>query len=286
VNASTDRRRGAAFGAVVCALLAAALLAGCSQPYLTDDRRQNGLVMVFTGIEGRSRLNMDICHGLDAGGVEQYAIELVDWTTRWPVAYVVNVRRQGRNRRKAAEIAEKIVKYQVRYPGRPVLLVGQSGGAAIALWAAEALPPYRQVDGIVLLAAALSPEYPLAEALRKSRRGIVSFHSRRDWVFLGAGTTLVGTMDGRHGSAAGRQGFAVPAEGPAAELYKEKLFQIAWHEQVYTSGYGGHLTSGSRPFVASHVAPFCLAETWNQPLVDRVLSGRAFWFGPGRSGGD
>ena len=157
-----------------------------------------------------------------------------------------------------------------------MVLVGQSGGAAVAIWAAERLPVGHRVDGIILLAAALSPGYPLDDALTKSRRGIVSFHSSRDRFFLGAGTTIYGTMDGKHGSAAGRVGFTEPADGPRAAVYGRKLFQVPWHEQVYRSGLGGHLTSGSRDFVARHVGPLCQASVWSERTIQRVLSGQAF----------
>ena len=248
---------------------------GCSQPYVSEYRLDQGLAVVFTGIEGRSGLNEDICHGLNAGGVD-WAIELNDWTIGLPGSGLINLRNEMRNRQKAAEIARRVGKYIVDYPGRPVVLIGQSGGAAIAVWVAESLPPGRKVDGVVLLAATLSPEYSLDEALLNSRRGIVSFHSARDWVFLGAGTSLAGTMDGAYGAAAGQRGFTVPTDGPRAGLYGLKLFQVAWSDQVHPSGFGGHLTSGSREFVARHVAPLCRASSWNQRTIDRVVSGQAF----------
>jgi len=248
---------------------------GCagSQPYLDQQRLRDGLVMVFTGIEGRGPLNRDICHGLDDGGVK-CGIELVDWTVRMPGAYLVNLRNEARNRDKADEIAGWVLQYRRAYPHRPVVLVGQSGGGAIATWVAEALPQDEQVDGIILLAAALSPGYRLDTALRRSRRGIVSFHSRRDWVFLAAGTTCLGTMDGKHSSSAGRAGFEVPADPIRAGLYK-RLFQVAWHEQMVDAGhFGGHLTSGSRPLVSRYVAPLVRARQWDHATVKRVLEGQ------------
>ncbi len=250
-------------------------IGGCSQPYVTDERLDRGLVLVFTGIEGRSLLNMGICHGVAAGEVD-CAIELVDWTIGLPFTSLLNLRNKSRNQRVAAKVARRVGKYRTDHPGRPVILVGQSGGSAMAVWVAERLPPGHQVDGIVLLAAALSQSYPLDDALLNSRRGIVSFHSNRDFLFLGAGTSLIGTMDGKHGSAAGRVGFDVPTERPRSGLYKLKLFQVPWNEQVYPSGIGGHLTSGSRAFVARHVAPLCKAEIWDERTIQRVLSGQAF----------
>ena len=250
-----------------------AALAGCSQPYVNEARLARGLVIVLTGIEGRSVLNEDICHGLNDGGVD-CAIELVDWTSPLPGGYLISLRDKPRNMRKAAELAERVVRYQKDHPGKPVFLLGQSGGAAIAVWATEALPPASKIEGIILLAPAISGEYELDQAMLNSGRGIVSFHSQRDWVILGAGTTIYGTMDGKHGPAAGRTGFQTP-QGPRAQRYRRKLFQIAWAEQADPAGhYGGHLSSGSRRFVARYVAPLVQLGQWDQHMVVRMREGK------------
>ena len=230
-----------------------ALLAGCrGQPYVTEQRLEKGLVFVLPGIEGRGLLNEAICDGLNKGGVD-CAIRLEDWTAL--IGPILNLRNETRNRRRAEGIAHQIVQYRYDYPGRPVVLVGQSGGAAIAAWVAEALPAGKNVDGIVMLAPSLSPEYMLDWALKKSKGGIVSFYSDEDWLLLS--TTLAGTMDGRFTASAGRTGFVVPKASEAA-IY-EKLNQIAWDESIAWSGYtGGHLTSGAETFVAEFVAPFVL----------------------------
>lgn len=261
--------------ALPLAMLLVCVLTGCghSQPYVNDQRLGRGLVIVLPGIEGRSYLNEAICRGLDEGGVD-CAIELVDWTSWWGplIGAPYNLRAEARNRRKAAEIAGKVLRYKMSHPGRPVVLVGQSGGGAIALWIAEALPADYSVDGIVVLAAALSPTYPLDMALGSSRRGIVSFHSGRDRLLLGLGTTVFGTMDGEHTSSAGRVGFDVP-NGPTRPAVYDRLFQIAWNKEMSSTGNTGmHLTSGSSEFIAEYVAPFVRSETWDEGLINRVLS--------------
>jgi pimeloyl-ACP methyl ester carboxylesterase len=246
--------------------------AGCSpQVYVTPERLERGLVLVLTGIEGRSPLNQDICRGLDAGGVN-WAIELVDWTSGVPGGFVINLRDEARNRRQAGEIADRIARYQTTYPNRPVVLVGQSGGGGIAAWTAEALKPDKSVDGVILLAASLSPGYPLEQALERSRRGIVSFHSRKDWIFLWAGTTVWGTMDGKHTSAAGRVAFDVPVRGQATLQYK-KLFQIPLQPRGQAGYIDPHIASSSREFVARYVAPLVLTEKWEPGTIEATLAG-------------
>lgn len=254
--------------------------AGCarSQPFVTPQRLDRGLVMVLTGIEGQSHLNQDICRGLNDGGVN-WAIELVDWTALRG-ALLLNLWSEQRNHQRAEELADRVVRYQASHPGRPVALVGQSGGGAMAVWIAEALPPGGRVEAIVLLAASLSPGYQLDEALTRARRGVVSFHSRKDWVC--ASTAVTGTMDGEHTLSAGRVGFDVPARAASLGPY-QKLFQVAWHEQMEQSGHvGGHLTSGARDFVARYVAPMIRSEKWDDSLIKAVLADEAL--PPGEAG--
>ena len=250
-------------------LLAAALL-GCGdrQPYVTLPRLERGLVVVLPGIEGRGPINEAICRGLDEGGVK-WAIELWDWTT--PLAYFANLRDEAGNRRKADELVSRIVRYQMGYPGRPVVLIGQSGGGGFATWVLEALPEPTRVKGAILLAAALSGEYMLDRALARAEEGIISFYSERDWFLLGVGTTISGTMDGKHAESAGKVGFRVPTDGARAELYR-KLYQVAWLPDMAETGHTGrHITTGSAAFVATYVAPFVLAKRWDEQLVAEVL---------------
>lgn len=254
-------------------------LVGCAgQQYVTPARMDQGLVIVLTGIEGRSRFNQEICRGLYESGVP-YAIELKDWTVGVPGAYLVSLRAQQRNQREAVEIVNRIRRYRISYPERPVYLVGQSGGGAMALWVAERMPYDQQITGVVLLAASISPGYPLDRALYKSDLGIVNFFSRSDWLFLGAGTTLAGTMDGEHGDSAGRVGFRLPEGQQPPEVY-DRLYQIAWHEQMASAGhYGGHLSSGAAGFVRQFVAPLLAREQWSDEIISETMiqgwSGRA-----------
>jgi len=251
---------------------------------VSPERLDRGLVIVLPGIEGRSRFNEAICRGLDSGGVD-WAIELYDWTSSLGVLY--NLRAYDRNRRKACEIGWRISQYHYKYPQRPVVLVGQSGGGAMAVWTAEQLLPGEQVDGIILLAASLSPKYILDFALENSRRGIINFHSRRDWIFLGVGTTVYGTMDGRHTWSAGQVGFDVPAIAESQAAYS-KLFQVGWRPAMAKTGYSGsHLSSGAAEFVAKYVAPLIVGEDarkgWSKELIENVVSGRAGTDAPGKA---
>lgn len=256
--------------AVVAALVFATLL-GCgpAQPYVTSSRLERGLVIVLPGIEGRSILNEAICRGLEQGGVNA-AIELYDWTA--PLGPLYNLRAERHNREVADDIAQRIVRYNMSYPHRPVLLVGQSGGGAMVVWTIEALPPGTRIEGAVLLSASLSPTYPLDTALERSRRGIVNFHSHRDWFLLGIGTTLTGTMDGEHTSSAGRTGFEIPGILSRPACYR-KLYQVPWNERMADTGHtGGHLSVSTARFIVTYVAPFVSKSNWSEDFVEEVLS--------------
>lgn len=236
-----------------------------SQPYLDSTRLDKGYVLVLTGIEGRSRFNTAIAHGMAQGGCP-YAIEIYDWTGSWMP--LVNQESVQRNKNRACDIASKVLRYKMTYPDRPVFLVGQSGGAAMSIWAAECLNG-RTVDGIVLLAASISPEYRLDRAINNSKRGIVSFYSERDVFLLGFGTTVFRTMDGSHSKSAGMVGFAYPEPPPAAY---SRLYQVPFNERMSASGnYGLHMTSGSADFVKAYVTPMIKADGWSRRTIDTII---------------
>lgn len=242
-------------------LIPTVLLPGCSTANLrTPDRLDKGYVVVLPGIEGKSFLNVNIAKGLDDGGVGSY-IKIHDWTAGTLLLFPVTMRAESRNLRQARRVAQMIVEYQDKYPGRPVHLIGHSGGGGLAVLTLEALPPQRKIASAILLAPAIAPTYDLSRALRRTEFGIFNYYSRRDRGFLGAGTTIVGTIDGEHTSAAGAVGFQVPygLDEEGRELYRTKLHQQRYTPKMAESGHsGGHLGWADRAFVAEWLAPiFC-----------------------------
>jgi pimeloyl-ACP methyl ester carboxylesterase len=255
-------------------LLMIFLAVGCGsgQPFVTEPRLEKGLVIVLSGIEGRGPLNEAICKGLDEGGVD-LAIENWEWATR--MGLVINQRAEHRNRELSYNLADRIMRYKAQYPGNPVYLVGQSGGGAMAAWAAEAMPVGEPVEGVVMLAPSLSPEYMLDRALANVEQGIVNFYSKGDWVLLGLGTTIAGTMDGKHTSSAGKNGFDLPDGGTRRRLYR-KLYQIGWSKEMASTGHvGGHMSSSASGFVARYIAPLIRSRRWSPELIREVRTGQA-----------
>jgi len=225
--------------------------------WLTPERAEKGYTIILPGVEGTSWFNISVARGLVDAGHDR-AIEIHDWTTGyWPM-FVYHLMALERNREKAREIAERIVAYQDRYPGRPVTLIGHSGGAAMTVLVLESLPVDRQVTQAILLAGALSPDYQLDAALARSENGITNYYSGGDALYLIAGTLALGTIDRQHAVSAGAIGFHTPEKLTAEqrELYDAKLRQEPYRLEMFKSlNFGGHFGPVNRRFVAQWVAP-------------------------------
>ncbi len=253
---------------------------GCFSPTreVSTERLNHGYIVVLPGIEGVSYLNHNIAEGLVDGGWPG-AVEVYDWTAGSVLLFPVNLRAYERNKREAAKIAAKITAYQDKHPGRPVHLIGHSGGGGVAVLALEALPPSRKITSALLLAPAISPDYDLRRALRRTEQGIWNFYSRYDIGFLKAGTTVMGTIDGEHTSAAGAVGFQMPWGLDEADrrLYSTLLKQQPYSRKMGDSGNsGGHIGWANRQFVGEWLCPILLAQSSQQTVfaADTGDSGR------------
>lgn len=269
------QRVGLALALAICGMLP-----GCAYFQNLDaaDRTGQGITFVLPGIEGKSLYNSNIAQGLADGGVDT-AIEVYDWTTGWRPLALYHLRGIERNRNEARKLAARIVEYQNQHPGQPVNLVGHSGGGGMSLLTLEELPADRKVTSVVLLAVAMSPDYDLRPVLPKSERGIWNYHSLGDGLYLMAGTTAAGTIDGKHTPSAGAVGFKVPEQLTDAEraLYAAKLHQVPYNPAMLLTGnYSGHLGPTMPSFVARHIAPL-LATPGEEPVPPtlRTASSRA-----------
>lgn len=251
------------FGAVragyVAVVLSFAGLLGCSTARLgTVDRYARGLVVILPGIEGRSLYSEGIARGLEQGGVPA-GIEIYDWGS--PLSPLSNIADLERNRRQAQKLAERIANYRRDFPGRPIFLFGHSAGAGLTILTLEALPARCPVKAVYLLGAAVGPEHDLRGALAQTEEGIWNFYSGYDVGWLGVGTSLFGTVDRRHGPAAGAVGFKQP-DGLGAEderLYGQKLHQVKYFGRMARSGHSGsHTGWASSRFVRDWLAPLVL----------------------------
>ena len=199
-----------------------------------------------------------IANGLVEGGVEG-AVTIHDWAT-WagPFGWFIHLTNHRRNRIEGFRLARRIIKDQKTHPGCSIFLVAHSGGAGIALLAVEALSPAMPIDGVILLAGAVSPRRDLCAAMERTKLGIWNFSSHRDIGFLVLGTSLFGTMDRTYGPSAGAVGFKIPDDlsETEAQCYAKKLHSMPYDSAMAEYGnYGTHNGWAKRKFVAAWLAP-------------------------------
>jgi pimeloyl-ACP methyl ester carboxylesterase len=160
--------------------------------------------------------------------------------------------------KKADELAAFIKDYRVKHPNRPIYIVGKSGGTGLVLFALQTLPP-NSIERVILLSAAVSPNYDLRAALQATRREVISFHSRNDRYILGWGTSKFGTIDRYYGQSAGLTGFVIPESlsEQDRQLYM-RLIQVPFSSRMLREGVstGTHHSTSMPWFVTSEVLPW------------------------------
>lgn len=230
----------------------------CEPRTFSQEEIAEGMTFVLPGIESESVFTYGICDGLLEGGLRG-AVRVFNWGLPFPGGYLANLTRVDRNKKRAADLAAAIMRYQDEFPDKPVWLVAHSGGCGVAVFAAEALPADRKIEGIVLLAGAISPTYDLRKALSRTHRGILNNYSCKDEMVLRWGTSFFGTTDRQFCPACGYAGFTIPdhLSSEDRQLYA-KLKQIAWQKEMADTcrHWGGHITSASGVYMARHVAPW------------------------------
>lgn len=218
---------------------------------VTAAQLDRGCVIMLPGVANGPSSMLDIAKGLREGEID-YAIQQELWGDR-PFGALKNVMALERNRKLAAGVAAKVAEYGRNHPRQPIILIGNSGGGAMAIFVCEALPKEVQVDRVILLAAAIAPDYDLGPALGHCRQGLINYYSEGDWFDAGILTTVFGTMDRKHTSTAGRQGF-LDSNGQLAT--GKGLAQIAWRPAWRRLGHGGgHPGWGSRAWAREVLAP-------------------------------
>jgi pimeloyl-ACP methyl ester carboxylesterase len=171
---------------------------------------------------------------------------------------VYNLRSRRLHARGIEEIHRRIADYQTRHPGRPVFVMGHSGGGGLTMLALASLPDHCQITGAVLLGPAISPGYDPTEALKHVERGIWNVRSIGDLIFLGVLTTIAGTIDGKHVPAAGAVGF-VNSTTEKSESGPPRLIDVPYRfEMARQWNFGGHFGCVNRRFIQHWVAPILM----------------------------
>ncbi len=223
-------------------------------------RLDRGYIVILPGAWGESAEDHGIVDGLIAAGTDA-AIEVYAWPAdhfpSGPFMVPYNLRATSRNRDQAREVAAKIVRYQEAHPGRPVHVIGYSGGGGIATWTLEELPDDHRVTSAILLAPTLSSCYDFSKALAHTDHGIDSFYSLYDVPVMMAACSIVGTTDGSHRLAGGAIGFRQPtADGVTTAVVRQHSYTLAMLGQGHPGGHFGWTRKG---FVTAHVAPLLSA---------------------------
>ncbi len=251
---------------VIClGILATLVFCGCENnaAFKTPERLDAGLVVILPGIEGESAANQNIRDGLNAAGVDR-SLQIWHWGRPVPgVGMILNQIDFLGNYIAGEKIAQRVMAYQDEYPGRPVHIIGHSGGGGIAVFAASALPEGRKVTGLVLLSASISSGHDVTRALNNCSSGIVNFYNTNDLALLGLATTVLGNVGGAHGPSAGLQGFKTP-DGSADEnkrLAYKKLYQVPLTGAML-EGATAHFSTTQRSFISTYVAPWIDMESW------------------------
>lgn len=228
---------------------------GCFQPEIPSAQQLAcGYVLHLTGVESYGSYHVSLLRGLREAGLDR-AVEINEWGYK-PFGTFPNLMSLELNRQRASRLAGALADYRKQYPKAPISIVGYSGGGAIALFIAEVLPEEVVLERIILLGAAISPQYDLGPALARTRCGIVNFYSESDWFMAGWATETFGTMDRKRTSTAGRIGFR---DAQGALLEHDQVVQVAWRAEWRSLGHaGGHSGWRSQEWARAVLAPYLL----------------------------
>jgi pimeloyl-ACP methyl ester carboxylesterase len=238
---------------LVCAYACAPVQA--QEPVARRAQGRGGVVYLVGGIGGFDSMGCCARVMFPAAGIHHELRDFI-WT-HGKGSFLKDLQDTRHLVHKADELAAQIREQHTREPQRPIFLVAKSGGTGLALLAAEQLPP-STLERMVLISAAVTPEYDLRPALRATRREVVAFSSKNDQVILNWGTRQFGTVDRFYGPGAGYRGFVMPKtlDAEDLELYK-RLVQVHWKPTMLIYGYAGTHTGTSSPgFLLGEVAPW------------------------------
>jgi pimeloyl-ACP methyl ester carboxylesterase len=240
----------------VVACLAAGLSSGCWEPPPpSEGQAELGLLYMLPGIDGGpDTMKLPYQALRDAGVAGE--IRVLNWNRG--AAVLENLTNYSSNLARSGAIAAEIAAFEQEHPGAPVDLVGYSGGGGLAILAAELLPDEFHVRNVLLVQAAVSPDYDLEPVLAHIDGKLVNFYSPADWLFLGWGTETFGTIDRTYTAAAGKNGFNLQSAVPDQQA-ETKVEQVCWTPEMSSTGHlGTHASMISYEWNKEYVAPYLL----------------------------
>ena len=194
-----------------------------------------GRVLIMPGV-GNTRFHLAGFVAATEAQLPNFAVEVRTWGE--PFLTMRNLRAHDRNVATAASIAEEIADWRRANPAAPFYLVGYSGGGGMATLVTSALPADVRIDRLILVAPAISPDYPLdTDVLPHVREFVANYASERD-LQVGWGTRTFGTIDRKNTASAGAIGFAAT---------DERLLQHHWSTADEPFGHAGNHLSYLNP---------------------------------------
>lgn len=203
-----------------------------------------GRLLILPGV-GNTRFHLAGFVAAAEAQLPRFDVEVRTWGV--PFMTIHNLRAHERNVATAEAIAAEIAEWRRAHPDAPFYLVGYSGGGGMATLITAALPDDVAIDRLVLVAPAISPDYPLeAEVLPHVREYVVNYASERD-LQVGWGTRTFGTIDRKNTDSAGAIGFAEA---------NERLLEYRWSTADEPFGHSGnHLAYLSGRWQAAKLLP-------------------------------
>jgi pimeloyl-ACP methyl ester carboxylesterase len=226
-----------------------------SEPEQAPGKAPPGIIFTVGGVGGLDILGASAHWAFPHAGVHHEIRDFV-WTHGWGKLFR-DLQDTRHLLRKAEELAADIRRIKATDPDRPIYLVGKSGGTGLVLATAELLPP-NTLERIVLLSAAVSPDYDLRRAFEATKGEIVSFYSPHDHFILGWGTSQFGTVDRVYGPSAGLRKFRVPKDlNEHDRAMYDRLVEVPWNPRMICEGHTGtHFGTSLPAFLAKEVAPW------------------------------
>jgi pimeloyl-ACP methyl ester carboxylesterase len=200
----------------------------CGAPLVSAPSQAQGRILILPGV-GNTRFHLAGFVAATQLQLPRFEVEVRPWGV--PFLTIHNLRAHERNVATAARIAQDIASWRRAHPDAPFYLVGYSGGGGMATLVTASLPDDVRIDRLVLVAPAISPDYPLAsEVLPHVREHAVNYASERD-LQVGWGTRTFGTIDRKSTASAGAIGF---------DAAHERLLQYRWSEADAPFGHAGN----------------------------------------------
>lgn len=214
-------------------------------------------VLHLPGVAGETSIDRWWLDALHQGGIGT-KLEVYDWTCNDRGIDALHA--TARNHVQAQLIASRITRQVRRHPSTHVILTAVSGGTGVAVWALERLPRDVVIDQVVLVAPAFAPDYDLSAALRHVKGKAYAFTSPVDFIVLGFGTSVFGTIDGKYTEAAGFVGVQRPAHADVTQYQKliELRYTPSW---IRWGNLGDHTGAMSVAFAREYVAPLLEGRT-------------------------